>query len=81
MRIACQVVQYMIGATKRRFCIDNSLAPMKHPQKGTKIVLIRKGVQISRQTGFSLVIGSFEAGDAFAAEHSTNCLLHPRCDC
>ena len=47
MRVACQVVQDMMRATKGRFCIDNPLALMKEPQKGKEGFLIREGLQIS----------------------------------
>ena len=65
MGIACQVVQYMIRSAKRRFCIDNPLALMKHSQKGMDSFLIRKEMQIPGQGQFVLAVGSFETSTWF----------------
>jgi hypothetical protein len=60
----------MIRSAKGRFCIYNPWVLMKHPQKGMEGFLVCKGTQIPGQTKFALAIGSFEAGDKFAAEHA-----------
>jgi len=68
MRIARQIIQNMVGSTKRRLGVDNPLVLMQGPQERLECFLIGERLQFAGQAKLALPECAFETGDKFAAE-------------
>ena len=71
MRVAGQIVEYVMGATKRWFSVDDPIFTEQRPQEGTECFRVCKRFEFTRKHELALPEQTLQAGDELAAKDAT----------